>query len=98
MKTIIFVVIGLAILYLVIREYLAYSAKSAKKREELQQEADAQDIDRIIGGRPLHEVYEELDARDYEDLTSNELHTLFHITKYLEENSLPPDVNRNRPA
>ncbi len=91
MKTFIIILIGIAILYLIAREYFAYKAKLAKKREEEQQEADALEIERIIGGRSLYEVHEELDAKEIEDLTSNELTVLWGITKWFEDNNSPPN-------
>jgi hypothetical protein len=91
MKTFIYISIGITILYLIAREYFDYKAKLAKKREEEQQEADALEIERIIGGRSFYEVYEELDAKEIEDLTSNELSVLWGITKWFEDNSSPPN-------
>lgn len=89
MKTIIYILIGITILYLIAREYFAYKAKLAKKREEEKQEADALEIERIIGGRSLYEVHEELDAKEIEDLTDNELTVLYSITKWYESNRRP---------
>lgn len=84
MKTFIIILIGIAILYLIAREYFAYKAKLAKNREEEKQEADALEIERIIGGRSFYEVYEELDAKEIEDLTDNELTVLYNVTKWYE--------------
>lgn len=86
MKTFIIILIGIAILYLIAREYFAYKAKLAKKREEEQQVADALEIERIMGGRSLYEVHEELDAKEIEDLTSNELTVLLNLTRWRESN------------
>ena len=89
MKTFIIILIGIAILYLIAREYFEYRAKLAKKREEEKQVADALEIERIIGGRSFYEVYEELDAKEIEDLTDNELTVLYSGTKWYEENRRP---------
>lgn len=89
MKTFIYISIVLTILYLIAREYFAYKAKLATKREEEKQEADAIEIERIIGGRSFYEVYEELDAKEIEDLTNNELTVLYSVTKWYEENRRP---------
>lgn len=89
MKTFIIILIGIAILYLIAREYFAYKAKLAKKREEEKQKEDALEIERIIGGRSFYEVYEELDAKEIEDLTDNELTVLYTVTKWYEENRRP---------
>lgn len=89
MKTLIIILIGIAILYLIAREYFAHKAKLAKKREEEKQVADALEIERIIGGRSFYEVYEELDAKEIEDLTDNELTVLYSVTKWYEENRRP---------
>ena len=89
MKTFIIILIGIAILYLIAREYFAYKAKLAKKRKVEKQEADALEIERIIGGRSFYEVYEELDAKEIEDLTDNELTVLSGITRWRESNRRP---------
>lgn len=71
---------------MIAREYFAYKAKLAKKREEEKQEADALEIERIIGGRSFYEVYKELDAKEIEDLTDSELNVLLYITLWYEAN------------
>lgn len=74
---------------MIAREYFAYKAKLDKKREEEKQEADALEIERIIGGRSFYEVYEELEAKQIEDLTDNELTVLYNVTKWYESNGRP---------
>lgn len=90
MKTFIIVVIGITILYLLARQYFVYKAKQDERRAEQKQEEDERDVDRIIGGRPWDEVYAELDAKEYEDLTDNELHVLLSYTLWDEQNRVPP--------
>lgn len=80
---------------MIAREYFAYKAKLAKKREEEKQEVDALEIERIIGGRSFYEVYEELDAKKIEDLTNNELTVLYTVTKWYESNRRPSNLENN---
>jgi hypothetical protein len=86
MKTFIISVIGITILYLLARQYFAYKAKQDDRRAKQKQEEDERDIERIIGGRPIHEVYAELDAKELQDLTPNENQVLLAITLSYEHN------------
>jgi len=86
MKTFIIVVIGITMLYLLVRQYFVYKAKLDDKLAKQNLDEDERDIERIIGGRPWHEVYAELDAKELEDLTPNENQVLLAITLSREHN------------
>lgn len=96
MKTFIIILIGIAILYLIAREYFAYKAKLAEKRREEQRIQDEKQFkldeleqERIMAGRNIDELYAELDAKELEDLTDNERKVLLAITLWYEGNRRP---------
>lgn len=81
---------------MIARQYFEYRAKLAEKRREEQRIRDEEQFkldeleqERIMTGRNIDELYAELNAKELEDLTSNELSVLYGITKWFESNRRP---------
>lgn len=89
MKTFVVIVIVLAIIYIIIREYL-YILSRPRKTIEPEVNEGERTIEEIMEGKPIDLVYAELDAKELEDLTDNELSVLSGLTKWYEEN--PPST------
>lgn len=85
MKTFVVIVIVLAIIYIIIREYL-YILTRPRKNIEPEVIEGERTIEEIMEGKPIDFVYAELDAKELEDLTDNELSVLSGLTKWYEEN------------
>ncbi len=90
MKTFVVIVIVLAIIYIIIREYLDILTRPRKNIESEVKERELT-IEEIMEGKPIYLVYAELDDKELEDLTDNELSVLYGLTKWYEAN--PPTSN-----
>ena len=86
MKTFVIIVIVLAIVYFLIRDFWPKINWSRKKTIEPEEIEGERTIDEILEGISFGEIYEELNAKELENLTLNECHVLFNITKYVEDN------------
>jgi hypothetical protein len=62
---------------------------------ELNYPTNDRTIDEIFSGRTYHDVFEELDSKEYNELTPNELEALMAIHLYWEHNSSNSSPNAN---
>jgi len=85
MKTFVVIVIVLAIIHIIIRDYWHIITGSWKTMEPEVIEGE-RSIDEIMEGKNFHDLFEELDSKDYDDLTDDELHVLYNVTKWFEDN------------
>lgn len=86
MKSIILIsIICITIVYLIVRHQWEKRQK-AKKLLLKEASRDQRTVEEIFEGRSYDEIYAELDSKEYEDLSTNELEALLSITLSYEHN------------
>lgn len=88
MKTVVYIMIALAIVFLIIRYYWE---REPKERPEPPLKEGERTIDEIMDGRTFNEIFEELDNKEPEELTANESWVLYNITVYGEQQRMQAD-------
>lgn len=91
MKTFAITIIVLAFVYVLIREFWNRRSHFDKPNQPTLSEGE-RTIEQIMEGKSIDLIYAELDAKELEVLTDNELSVLYGLTKWYEEN--PPPSNQ----